>query len=494
MENLEIRKMENKKTTTLPYEFGMIPPQARELEEAVLGAIILEKDSFIQVSSILTAESFYDNSHRLIFEAIQDLDRNNSPIDMLTVVEQLRKNGNLEDIGGVIYIVQLSQKVVSSAHLEFHARIVSQKALARKMIEFGSRVQSMAYDESQDISDVLEFAESSFTELTTNTVSSNAVSMSEAIRETINFATQIQKEKNSGILPYIRTGLKGLDRRLHGGWRAPDLIIIAGRPGMGKTQFSLLHASTAGYDKKDCLFISIEMTKIQLIIRYLLEDERINADHILSGQLTSEEWNIIDYKVGQMDKMSLHIADDYNIRNLTTIKSLARKKHREGKLKMMIIDYLQLIRTGMKFGTRDQEIGYITSELKNLAKELNIPIIALAQLSRPERGIVNVKTPQLQDLRESGNIEQDADIVIFIHRPTYYNPEAHENGVSWEHRGFLIIAKHRMGEKDAKVYFQHDKQFKKISDYEQPNIVPNVEPVANHYKPIHIQDDNNLPF
>ena len=162
----------------------------------------------------------------------------------------------------------------------------------------------------------------------------------------------------------------------------------------------------------------------------------------------------------------------------------------------MIIDYLQLIRTGMKFGTRDQEIGYITSELKNLAKELNIPIIALAQLSRPERGVVNIKTPQLQDLRESGNIEQDADIVIFIHRPTYYNPEAHENGVSWENRGFEIIAKHRMGEKDAKVYFQHDKQFKKIFDYEHPNVIPNVEPVANHYEPKHIQEskDSELPF
>jgi len=457
--------MYKKETTQSLSETGRLLPQARELEEAVLGALMLEKDAYTSISEILTPESFYDKSHELIFTAIQNLALKNNPVDALTLVEQLRKDGNLEVVGGATYISQLSQKVVSSVHLEYHARIVAQKALARKMIEFGSKVQSMAFDETEDIADVMEFAESTFTELSTKAVSSDAVSMQDAIRETIAYAVNIQKEKDSGNVPYIRTGLKGLDHKLHGGWRAPDFVIIAGRPGMGKTQFALLHAAAAGYDGKDCLFISIEMTKIQLIIRYLLEDERIKDDHILSGQLTHEEWNIIDSKVGQMGKIKLHIADDYNVRNLTTIKSLARKKHREGKLKLMIIDYLQLIRTGMKFGTRDQEIGYITSELKNLAKELNIPIIALAQLSRPEKGTVNVKSPQLQDLRESGNIEQDADIVIFIHRPTYYNPNAEDdNHESWKNRGGLIISKHRMGEKDAKVLFRHDNQYKKIWD------------------------------
>jgi len=457
----------NKKATTSPVyeETGRIQPQARELEEAVLGAVMLEKDAFPLIGSLLTPESFYDKSHELIFGAIQMLDSQNRPIDMLTVIEQLQKNGTLEEAGGRLHIVQLSQKVTSSAHLEYHARIIAQKALARKLIELSVNIQSMAYDETQDVADIMEFTESAFTELSAKTVNSEAVSMSEAIRETIDFAVRIQKENDSGILPYIRTGLRGLDHELHGGWRAPDFIIIAGRPGMGKTQFAMLHASKAGYDGKDCLFISIEMTKIQLIIRYLLEDERISADHILSGQLTLEEWHVIDLKAGQMYKMNINIADDYNVRNLTAIKSIARKKHREGKLKLMIIDYLQLIRTGMKFGTRDLEIGYITSELKNLAKELNIPIIALSQLNRPERGTVNIKPPQLQDLRESGNIEQDADIVIFIHRPTYYNSEAYDdNGVSWKNRGGLIIAKHRMGEKDSKVVFRHDNQFKKIWD------------------------------
>jgi len=457
--------MIKKKTTYTCHDTVRILPHSTELEEAILSALMLENDAYSMIDEILTPECFYDKPHELIFTAIQDLASHRSPIDPITVIEQLQKNKTLEDAGGRLYVAQLSQKMVSSAHLEYHARIVKQKALARKMIEFGGNVQSMAFDETGDISDVMEFAESTFTELSTQTLSSDAVSMSEAIRETMDFASKIQKEKDSGTLPYIKTGLKGLDNQLHGGWRAPDFVIIAGRPGMGKTQFALLYASAAGYAGKDCLFISIEMTKIQLIIRYLLEDERISADHILTGQLTLEEWHIIDVKAGEMSKMKLYIADDYNVRNFTAIKSLARKKHREGKLKMMIIDYLQLIRTGMKFGTRDQEIGYITSELKNLAKELNIPIIALAQLSRPERGTVKVASPRLQDLRESGNIEQDADIVIFIHRPYYYDQTAKDDSNnSWKNRGWLIIAKHRMGEKDANVFFRHDNQYKKIWD------------------------------
>ncbi|MCL1933965.1 MAG: replicative DNA helicase [Candidatus Azobacteroides sp.] len=459
----DTHKKNNQTSQSLTFEQGRLLPQARELEEAVLSALMLEKDAYSMISDILTPECFYDKSHELIFTAIRNLETDKKPIDALTVVERLRKDGNLEAAGGVIHISQLTQKVVSCAHLEYHARIVAQKYIARRLITLGADIQSMAFDETSDISDVLEFAESSFTEISTKSVSSDAVGMNKAIIETLDYAARIQKERDYGYLPYVRTGLKELNRKLHGGWRAPDLIIIAGRPGMGKTQFALLHASAAGYDGKDCLFISIEMTKIQLIIRYLLEDERINADHILSGQLTIEEWNVIDTKAGQLVKMKLYIADDYNVRNLNTIKSLARKKHREGKLKLMIIDYLQLIRTGMKFGTRDQEIGYITGELKNLAKELNIPVITLAQLNRPERGTV-IKLPQLQDLRESGNIEQDADIVIFIHRPSYYDSEANENGISWRNRGILIIAKHRMGEKDAKILFSHDRAYKKILD------------------------------
>ncbi|MCL1933270.1 MAG: replicative DNA helicase [Candidatus Azobacteroides sp.] len=457
--------MNNKETTYTCRDTVRMLPHATDFEEAVLSALMLEKDAYFMIEEILTPECFYDKSHELIFTAVRDLASHRSPIDPLAVIERLKKNKTLEAAGGKLHIARLSQKVVSTAHLEYHARIVAQKALARKIIEFGDNIQSMAFDETNDIADVMEFAESTFTELSTDAVGSDAVSMSEAIRETTDYAAMIQKERDGGTLPYIRTGLKGLDDKLHGGWRAPDFVIIAGRPGMGKTQFALLHAAAAGYDGKDCLFISIEMTKIQLIIRYLLEDERISDDRILTGQLTSEEWHIIDEKAGKMGKMKLYIADDYNVRNIATIKSLARKKHREGKLKLMIIDYLQLIRTGMKFGTRDLEIGYITGELKNLAKELNIPIIALAQLSRPERGTVKVKSPQLQDLRESGNIEQDADTVIFIHRPIYYNPDAEDdNHVSWKNRGWLVIAKHRTGEKDASVFFRHDSRYKKIWD------------------------------
>jgi len=450
-----------KKQTTLS-QFEKIPPQALDLEEAVLGAIMSEKDAFDKVK--LQPNDFYKIAHERIFLAIQTLHNEHHPIDMFTVVEELTKIGELENIGGAYVITTLVVKVSSAANLEYHALIIKQKSIARKFIAFSSEVQNMAYDASTDVSDMFEFVEKTFTNISTGSTGSDASNMEDSLTETLEYMQKIQSDAMNGVCTAIPTGLKELNKQLNGGWKAPDLIVIGGRPSMGKTQFAVHFSKFAGQSDNDCLFISIEMTKIQLVLRMITENEGLDYYRIKTGQLNAQEWQLVDDMVTLINKLKLHIADDYQIRYLANIKSMARKLSRQGKLKIMIIDYLQLIRTNMKFGTRDLEIGYITSELKSLCKELNIPIILLAQLNRPVKGTI-VSSPKLDDLRESGNIEQDADIVIFPHRPSYYDPESKDDqGTSWKGRGGLIIAKHREGERDVRVLFRHDKTFKKIWD------------------------------
>lgn len=470
-------------------EFGKLPPQATELEEAVLGALMVENSSYNRVS--LKKSDFYKIEHQHIFNAINTLNENHRPIDINTVTEQLRKNGTIDDVGGPYYITLLTAKVSSAAHLEYHAMILRQKAIARYLIEMSSIIQNMAFDETVDVDDVVEYTEKAFTELSSDSFDSDASSIEEALTETTKYITELQRKRESGEYTAIPTGLKKLDDALNGGWQSPDLIILGGRPSMGKTQFAVHFSKYASQVGNECLFISIEMTKIQLIIRMLTENAGINFYNLKTGQLSNAEWQLIEKKIGEIEKLNLFIADDSNVRNLSTIKSLARNRKRKGNLKLMIVDYLQLIETNMKFGTRDLEIGYITRSLKNLAKELNIPIILLAQLSRPQKG-TKVQMPQLSDLRESGNIEQDADIVIFPHRTVYYDQDAvDEKGNSLRNRGGLIIAKHREGIKDEQIAFYHDDRFKKIWGEEANNTVysnPHISKNNSFY------EDSASPF
>jgi replicative DNA helicase len=309
-----------------------------------------------------------------------------------------------------------------------------------------------------------------------------------AIQKTLSYLADVQKRRERGETVGIPTGLTELDNRFQGGWHAPDLIVLGGRPSMGKTQFALHFAKSASRNGNHCLFVSIEMTVEQLIKRFLIEDERLSLGAMERGEMKDEEWICIDKKIAEIESLNLNIADSHNIRNLSNIKALARKLKRAGRLDILIIDYLQLIKTNQSFGTRDIEIGHITGELKNLAKELNIPIILLAQLNRQQK-TVEVKEPKLEDLRESGNIEQDADKVIFPHRPTYYDPNAAQtNGLSWKNRGKLIIAKNREGVKDETVYFRHDNRFKKIfDDYSHGSSVENKNTAP-------INKSGSLPF
>lgn len=441
---------------------GKTPPQAQELEEAVLAALMTEPKAIDRIN--LRSDDFYNQKHQVIFTAITRIREKREPVDLLTVMDELKATGTLEEAGGVAYLAEVSDKISSASHIEHHAAIIKQKALARRIIAQSYNVIQKAYDETEDVQDVMEYLESSFTELRTGSTASHYIDAKTAVKRTLNYLINIQERREKGETISIPTGLNALDQAFNGGWTAPDLVIIGGRPSMGKTQFALHFARTAAAHNKHCLFISIEMTVEQLIMRILTEDERIHLYDMKKGQLNSEQWRAIDEKIKEFENSTLYIADDHNIRNLTEIKSNARKLHREGQLDMLVIDYLQLIKTNMQFGTRDLEIGYITGELKNLAKELNIPVILLAQLSRPSKG-ARVQLPVLSDLRESGNIEQDADKVIFPHRPSYYDPNARDKyGNSWENRGVLIIGKDREGIKDQVIHFKTDGRFKKIFD------------------------------
>ena len=452
--------MNNQKTMSTSINYSKLPPQALDLERAVLGALLNEKDAIDDID--LIPDDFYDSKNREVFTSIQALSNNHSPVDILTVTENLKARGRLDAIGGLMYVVDLSEAVSSSAHVLYHSLIIKQKSLARQLIKQSQEVMEMAYDESIDVQDILEHLEKSFTELATTGTSEESLDMQASLRKTLDYIAEIETMAHSGKRSEITTGLRGLDNLLNGGWSESDLIVIGGRPSMGKSQLAIHFAQAAARDGNGCLFISIEMTLPQIIMRMLIEDERINFYNIKSGQLSEDEWRYIDQRVAQLQSLPFHIADSPSISRLNSIKSLARKLHRRGELKMLIIDYLQLIQTGMKFGTRDLEIGHITRELKALAKELKIPVIILAQLNRADK-TQRVRMPELSDLRESGNIEQDADKVIFPHRPSYYDPDAIDhNGVPWKNRGLLIVAKNREGKRDEYIHFMHDESFKKI--------------------------------
>lgn len=484
-------KQNNQNQTSILLSGDKMLPQAVDIEDAVLGALINERESISRID--LNPWDFYKIANERIFLSIKNLYDRGNPIDMFTVVNELNNIGELENIGGAYRITVLSSGVQSGANLEYHASILKQKSIARRLIQMSNYACDMAYSPSTDIGDVVEFIEKQFTEITTDGTSCEDSSMLESLSDTIDYIKKIQEDLKSGKNPAITTGLKELDKLFNGGFKAPDLIILGGRPSMGKTQFAVHFAKHASQTGNDTLFISIEMTKIQLILRMITEHDGIDFYRIKTGQLTNEEWQIIDYMITQLSSIKLSIADTPQIRYLHNIKSLARKKARAGLLKMMIIDYIGLIRTNMKFGTRDLEIGYITGELKSLAKELNIPIILLAQVGRPPKG-TRVEKPKLDDLRESGNIEQDADIVLFPHRPCYYDLAAvDESGQSWEQRGFIYVPKNREGEINKSIIFEHDKQFKKIwikGEVNQHFTNDFIEPNRNFYEP---QKDDN-PF
>ncbi len=434
-----------KKTPVNSEETGRLQPQAPELEEAVLGALMLEKDAYSVISDILRPESFYDKTHELIFSAIQDLAVQQKPIDMLTVVEQLRKKGNLEVVGGPFYIAQLSEKVVSTAHLEYHARIIAQKYLARELISFSSQVATKAFDETNDVDDLMQEAEGQLFEISQRNVKKDVTQINPVIREAIELM-QIAAQRTDG-LSGVQTGFKLLDK-ITSGWQNSDLIIIAARPAMGKTAFVLSMAKNMAVNFNTPVAVfSLEMSNVQLVNRLIVNVTQIPGEKIKNGRLENYEWEQLDIKLKELFDAPIFIDDTPSL-SVFELRTKARRLVKEHKVKCLIIDYLQLMNaSGMSFGSREQEVSIISRSLKGLAKELNIPIIALSQLNRGVESRVGSegKRPQLSDLRESGAIEQDADLVCFIHRPEYYKIFTDEKGNDLTGKAEIIVAKHRNG-------------------------------------------------
>ena len=439
--------MPEKRTTraSLDTSYGHLQPQALDLERAVVGALMIDKDAFSIVSEIIRAESFYDPRHQKIYKAIQALNMDERPVDFMTVIEELKRDGALEEIGGPTYIVELSSQVASSAHIEYHARVLAQKHLARQLISFASVIETKAFDETVDVDDLMQEAESSLFELSQKNMRQEYTQIDPVLTQAVEI---LQKAAaNTSGLTGIPTGFTRLDD-ITAGWQASDLVIIAGRPAMGKTSFALSLAKNIAVDYQYPIgFFSLEMNNVQLVNRLMSNVCEISGKKILNGQLDEEEWKRLDRNIRKLQGAPIYI-DDTPGMSIFELRSKARRLVREKGVKVIMIDYLQLMNAnGAKFGSRQEEVSTISRSLKGLAKELNIPILALSQLNRSveNRDSNDGKRPQLSDLRESGAIEQDADMVLFVHRPEYYHILQDEKGNDLRGMAQIIIAKHRKG-------------------------------------------------
>jgi len=424
---------------------GKLPPQALDLEEAVLGALMLEKDALTSVVDILTAESFYKDSHKVIYQAILDLFNASEPIDLLTVTNQLRKNGKLEIAGGAYFITELTSKVSSAANIEYHARIITEQSMKREMIHIASEIQRDAYEETTDVFELLDKMEQSLFEISENNIRKNYSDMRSIMREAI---TELESKKGQKDgLTGVPSGFTALDR-VTSGWQKSDLVIIAARPAMGKTAFvlSVLRNAAVDHNRPVAIF-SLEMSSIQLVNRLISSEAELDSEKIKKGNLADYEWEQLIHKTNKLSSAPLFV-DDTPALSILELRAKCRRLKAQSDIQMIVVDYLQLMSGDSKGGmggNREQEISSISRALKKIAKELSVPVIALSQLSRAVETRGGDKRPQLSDLRESGAIEQDADIVMFLYRPEYYGITETEDGHSTAGLGEVIIAKHRNG-------------------------------------------------
>lgn len=460
-----------KKENNFYEDGGRIAPRDNELEEAVLGALMLEKDAYSIVCDILKPDSFYEPANSKVYEAIQTLGASQRPIDMLTVTEQMRLNGTLDEVGGPAFVAGLTGRVASAAHVEYHARIVAQKYLARELINFSASISAKAYDESNDVDDLLQEAEGRLFEISQRNVKKDVTQIDPIIQQAMG---QIEAAANrTSGLSGIESGFHQLDK-LTSGWQKSDLIIIAARPAMGKTAFVLSMAKNmaVNYNYPVAVF-SLEMSNLQLVNRMISNVCEIEGSKIKSGQLSSVEWEQLISRIKNLTGAPLFIDDTPSL-SIFELQTKARRLVREHQIQMIIIDYLQLMNaSGMKFGSREQEVSMISRSLKQLAKELNIPIVALSQLNRSVESRTDGKRPQLSDLRESGAIEQDADIVCFIHRPEYYlRSDTDANGNDIRGKAEFIVAKHRSGSVDD-IMLRFTAKYARFENWED-NVADNV--------------------
>ena len=428
---------------------GRLQPQELEFEKSVLGALLLEKDAYSLISDILTPESFYDPRNQKVYSAISKLHVAQHPVDILTVVEQLRTDGTFDEVGGVAYLSSLTQNIVSSSHIEYHARVIAQKSTARELISYSANVQDKAFDPTQDIDELMQEAEGSLFKLSQKKLKKDYQQIDSVITEAYEMLHKAA-ERTDGMSG-IASGFHAL-HRMTSGWQNSDLVILAARPAMGKTAFALSMAKNIAVDQNiPVALFSLEMSNVQLINRVIVNTCEIKGEKIKSGQLKDYEWAQLDNKIKDLIGKPMFVDDTPSL-SVFELRTKARRLVKEHGVRLIMIDYLQLMNaSGMSFGSRQEEVSTISRSLKGLAKELNIPILAISQLNRGVENrpggenALDSKRPQLSDLRESGAIEQDADMVIFIHRPEYYSLNKDENGNDLRGKAVIIIAKHRNG-------------------------------------------------
>ena len=459
---------ERKKTTSqfsieqINAQYGKLPPQAVEVEEAVLGALMLERDAYVTVADIIDTPSFYKEENQKIFEAIKKLSGKEKPVDLLIVTQELKDRNQLDEIGGPGYITQLTRRVASAAHIEFHARIIAQKYIQRELIRVSSEIQTRSYDDTIDVDDLIDFSESSLFQVAEGNIKKETVPIKPVLNEAI---LQIEKARNQKDgLSGVPSGFTALDR-ITSGWQKTDLVIVAARPSMGKTAFVLSMARNMAVDhNRSVALFSLEMSSLQLVTRLIASETEIGSQKLKTGQLEDWEWEHLNRKISNLDKAPIFI-DDTPALSIFEFRAKCRRLKMQHDIQVVIVDYLQLMTAGSdNRGSREQEVSAISRSLKAIAKELNIPILALSQLNRSVESREG-KRPQLSDLRESGAIEQDADIVVFIHRPEYYGIDEDDSGNSLRGVAEIIIAKHRNGA-TGDVHLSFKKELAKFSDME----------------------------
>ena len=429
----------------MDYQLGKVPPQAVEIEEAVLGSVMLEKEAITEVADMLYPEIFYKEAHQLIYKAAQTLHIANEPIDILTVTNQLRKTGHIDACGGAYYLSQLTARVSSSANIKSHSLIILEMAMKRELIKMAMEVQNLAYDETSPPTDIIAHIGTCLAHIEDKSVKSDSEHISKIYKDYMFTIGQLMggERKFRGLA----SGYPKLDRLL-GGFQKSDLIIVAGRPGMGKTALALSFTENIALDFEIHVGIfSMEMSKDQLVERLISMEAQISSERLRHGNIENHEWEHLVHGSRRIPTSNIYI-DDSPAMTTLDIKAKARRLHQKHGIQLLIVDYIQLAKGISKKAesSREQEVAEISGMLKYIAKELDIPVIALSQLSRAVEGRGGDKRPKLQDLRESGAIEQDADVVIFPFRPEYYQIKGDENGSDFP-AGYteLLVEKHRHG-------------------------------------------------
>ncbi len=460
--------------------YGRQQPQQLDFESAVLGALLIEQDAYSQISQFMRPEVFYDHRNQLVYKAVQSLSMNQRPVDMLTVPQWLESQGKLEEAGGRSYIAQLAQNVITSAHIEYQSKILLQKYQARQLITYASHLLAGAFDETTDVAELMENAEGKLFELSTQTSVSPYTQINPIIGQA--FEQMREAAKNKDGMSGLPSGFDALDK-ITNGWQKSTLVVIAARPAMGKTAFALSMVKNMAVDRRiPVAFFSLEMSNLELVNRLIQNVCEMQGNKIKSGQLRNDEWKQLDARITQLQDAPVYVDDTPSL-SIFELRTKARRLVREHGVQMIIIDYLQLMNaSGMSFGNRQEEVSTISRNLKALAKELNIPIIALSQLNR---GLENRegnqgKRPQLSDLRESGAIEQDADMVCFIHRPEIYKIMVDdETGEEMAGKAEIIIGKHRSGSTGIlKLRFQGEyARFSNLSSMNNDIPAPGMEQV-----------------